>query len=175
MHHSANIVKVRLAVEADIPGLLPLMHALAEFEQYADVFAVTGDVLRERGFRRSPPDFHALVAESEGRLVGMAVFHIVAFTAEAVPALFVKELFVAPEARGQRIGEALMKAVAREAMARGCGRVRWQVANWNAGGQRFYQRLGAQADPIWVNYALSAEAVQALANRQDPSDVCILD
>lgn len=168
MNHSASIVKVHLAVEADIPGLLPLMHALAEFEQYDDIFAVTGDVLRERGFRHSPPDFHALVAESEGRIVGMAVFYIVAFTAEAVPALYVKELFVAPDARGQRIGEALMKAVAREAMTRRCGRVRWQVANWNEGGKRFYQRLGAQADPIWVNYSLSVEAVQALADRQDP-------
>lgn len=170
MNHSANVVNIRLAVETDIPALLPLMQALAEFEHYADTFAVTTAVLRERGFRRSPPDFHALVAESAGRLVGMAVFYIVPFTAEAVPVLFVKELFVAAETRGQRIGQALMQAVAREAVARGCGRVRWQVANWNEDGQRFYQRLGAQADPVWVNYALSAEAVRTLANQQDPPD-----
>lgn len=164
MNQSTDVVKVRLAVEADIPSLLPLMGSLAEFEQYADTFAVTEDVLRERGFRRSPPDFYALVAESECRVVGMAVFYIVPFTAEAVPALFVKELLVAPEARGQRVGETLMKAVAREAVVRGCGRVRWQVADWNEAGKRFYERLGAQADPIWVNYALSTEAVQALAD-----------
>ena len=76
----------------------------------------------------------------------MAVFYLVPFTAEAVPALFLKELFVAPEARGRCVGEALMRGVAREAVARGCGRVRWQVADWNEGGQRFYARLGAEAD-----------------------------
>lgn len=51
---------------------------------------LTEDVLRERGFRRSPPEFHALVAESTSGLVGMAVFYIIPFTAEAVPALFIK-------------------------------------------------------------------------------------
>jgi hypothetical protein len=54
---------VRKAVEADIPNLLPLMRARAEFEKYAEDFAVTEAVLRDQGFRHSPPDFHCLVAE----------------------------------------------------------------------------------------------------------------
>lgn len=155
-------VAIRPAVEADIPALLPLMRGLAEFEHYADSFAVTEDVLRERGFRHAPADFHALVADGADSLVGMLVFYIVPFTAEAVPTLFIKELFVAPPSRGRGIGEALMRAASREAIARGCGRVRWQVADWNEGGKRFYQRIGARADPVWVNYALSADAVRAL-------------
>lgn len=167
---SSDAVHVRLAFDADVPALLPLMRGLAEFERYADTFAVTEDVLRERGFRRSPPDFYALVAEGDGDaesgLLGMAVFHLVPFTAEAVPVLFLKELFVAPGARGRRVGEALMRAVAREAVGRGCGRVRWQVADWNEDGQRFYARLGAEPDPVWVNYALSVEAVRALAGSE---------
>jgi GNAT superfamily N-acetyltransferase len=155
---------IRLAVEADIPALLPLMRGLAEFEHYADSFAVTESVLRERGFRHSPPDFHALVADGVDGLAGMLVFYIVPFTAEAVPSLFIKELFVAAPSRGQGIGEALMRAASREAVARGCGRVRWQVADWNDGGKRFYERLGSRADPVWVNYALSADDVRALAD-----------
>lgn len=164
---------VRLAVEADIPDLLPLMRGLAAFEQYADVFAVTEDVLRARGFHRSPPDFAALVAEGENGLIGMAVFYIVPFTAEAAPALYIKELFVTPEARGRHVGEALMAGVAREAVARGCGRVRWQVADWNAAGKRFYERLGAQADPVWVNYSLSPEAVRALADGRSEQPIAV--
>jgi ribosomal protein S18 acetylase RimI-like enzyme len=162
-----DTIPIRLAVEADIPMLLSLMRGLAEFEQYADTFAVTEEVLRERGFRTAPPDFYALVADGQNGLLGMVVFYIVPFTAEAVPALYIKELFVTPEARGRRIGEALMRGAAREAVARGCGRVRWQVADWNREGKRFYERLGAHADPVWVNYALTPEAVAALAN-DDP-------
>jgi N-acetylglutamate synthase-like GNAT family acetyltransferase len=66
-------LKIRKATEADIPELLPLMRELAEFEKYADAFAITEEILREQGFRRSPPDFHCLVAEENGRLIGLLV------------------------------------------------------------------------------------------------------
>jgi hypothetical protein len=49
-------MNIRKATEADVPQLLPLMRELAEFEGYADAFAITEEVLREQGFRRSPPD-----------------------------------------------------------------------------------------------------------------------
>ncbi len=62
--------RIRKAVEADVCNLLPLMRELAEFEKYANDFAVTEEVLREQGFRRSPPDFYCLIAESGGELVG---------------------------------------------------------------------------------------------------------
>lgn len=65
---------IRLATEHDIPQLLPLMRALAQFEDYLDVFAVNEDILREQGFRKDPPDFHVLVAEADGTLVGMLVY-----------------------------------------------------------------------------------------------------
>jgi len=73
-------MEIRKAVEADIPNLFPLMRQLAEFEKYADDFAVTEHVLREQGFHRSPPDFHCLVAEEGSDLVGFLVYHFVAFT-----------------------------------------------------------------------------------------------
>ncbi len=44
-------MRVREAIEADIPDLLRLMRELARFEKYADAFAVTEEVLREQGFR----------------------------------------------------------------------------------------------------------------------------
>ncbi|GMA15334.1 GNAT family N-acetyltransferase (plasmid) [Deinococcus metallilatus] len=151
------------ATEQDIPQLLPLMRALAEFEDYLDVFAVNEDILREQGFRKNPPDFHALVADEDGTLVGMLVYYLVPFTATARPTLYVKELYVAEEARGQHIGEHLMRAAAREATTRGCGALRWTVANWNTSGQRFYERLGARANPVWTDYGLSGPALTALA------------
>ena len=70
---SMTTVKVRKAVESDIPSLLPLMRELAEFEKYAADFAVTEEVLRKQGFRHLPPDFHCLVAEQGGQLVGFCL------------------------------------------------------------------------------------------------------
>ena len=108
-------IKIRKATEADIPQLLPLMRELAEFEKYADAFAVTEKILRERGFRRSPPDFYCLVAEENAALVGIVVYYFVAFTYRAKPNLIVKELYVAESHRSKGVGNLLMKAVAQEA------------------------------------------------------------
>src|SRR5215472_6976709 len=108
-------LKIRKAVEADIPSLLPLMRELAEFEKYSNDFAITEAVLREQGFRRSPPDFHCLIAEEDSRLVGFLVYYFVPFTYRAKPNLIVKELYIAEQHRSRGVGKLLMQAVAKEA------------------------------------------------------------
>ena len=93
------------------------MRELAEFEKYDAAFAITEEMLREQGFRRSPPDFHCLVAEeNNGKLAGFLVYYFVPFTYRAKPNIVIKELYVAESHRSKRIGELLMKAVAREAV-----------------------------------------------------------
>jgi GNAT superfamily N-acetyltransferase len=156
-------IAIRKAVEADIPRLLPLMRELAQFEKYADAFAVTEEVLREQGFRRSPPDFHALVADENGELTGLLVYYFVPFTYRAKPNIIVKELYVAEEHRGQGIGKLLMKAVAKEAERAGCGMIKWWVAKWNQRGIDFYERLGANIDPDWHEFQMSEQAFRDLA------------
>ena len=154
---------VRKAVEADIPNLLPLMRELAEFEKYAEDFAVTEAVLREQGFRHSPPEFHCLVAEKGGELVGFLVYYFVPFTYRAKPNLIIKELYIAGQHRSRGVGKLLMQAVAKEAARSGCGMIKWWVARWNKRGIEFYKRLGAKIDRDWHEFQLSERAVRDLA------------
>jgi ribosomal protein S18 acetylase RimI-like enzyme len=164
-------IRIRRAVAADVPALLELMQRLAEFEHYDADFAVTAETLLAQGFDREPPDFHALVAEEPGgagALWGMLVYYIIPFTFHARPTLYSKELYVAESGRGRGIGEALMRAAASEALALGCATIKWQVADWNTKARAFYERLGATADHVWVDYALSETAIQTLANQRSP-------
>lgn len=156
-------LEIRKAVESDIPSLLPLMRELAEFEKYSSDFAITEEVLREQGFRRSPPDFHCLIAEEDSRLVGFLVYYFVPFTYRAKPNLIVKELYIADRHRSRGIGRQLMKAVAREAQQTGCGLIKWWVAKWNERGMEFYKRLGATIDSEWHEFQLSEKAFCDLA------------
>jgi ribosomal protein S18 acetylase RimI-like enzyme len=120
-----------------------------------------------------PPDFYALVAESprETReLVGMLVYYLIPFTFRARPTLYIKELFVAESGRGLGVGEALMRAAAGAAIEHDCATIKWQVAEWNADAQRFYERLGAMPAREWVEYALSESAMRALARRMPAGD-----
>jgi GNAT superfamily N-acetyltransferase len=156
-------MEIRKAVEADIPNLLPLMRQLAEFEKYADDFAVTEHVLREQGFHRSPPDFHCLVAEEGSDLVGLLVYQFVAFTYRAKPNLIIKELYIAGPHRSRGVGKLLMKAVAKEAAVSSCGMIKWWVAKWNERGIEFYKQLGAKIDSDWHEFQLSEKAFRDLA------------
>jgi GNAT superfamily N-acetyltransferase len=156
-------MSIRKAVETDISNLLPLMRELAEFENYGTDFAVTEDVLREQGFRRSPPDFHCLIAEEMGELVGFLVYYFVPFTYRAKPNLIIKELYIADGYRSRGVGKLLMKAVAKEAEQGGCGMIKWYVAKWNDRGIQFYERLGATIDPNWHEFQMSEKVFRDLA------------
>jgi GNAT superfamily N-acetyltransferase len=139
------------------------MRELARFEKYHDAFAITEEVLREQGFRRSPSDFYCLVAEENGELVGLLVYYFVPFTYRAKPNVIVKELYVADGHRSKGIGKLLMKAVAKEAEQSGCGVIKWYVAKWNQRGIDFYERLGARIDPDWHEFQMSEKAFRELA------------
>lgn len=155
--------RVELATAADIPNLLPLMERLADFEYYRDTFAITPVILYQRGFAQPPPDFYCLVAHhADAQLSGLLVYYFLPFTASARPTFFIKELFVDEAYRGHQVGEELMRAAAQAAVAHSCGAVHWTVAAWNEAARRFYERLGAQANPVWMDCSLSGDALVSL-------------
>lgn len=145
-------MEIRKAVEGDADALWELMRELAVFEKYIDVFAITPDIVRESGFRKNPPDFHSIVAEEAGKLCGMLVYYFLPYTAQARPAIYMKELFVAEGHRGRGVGERLMRALETEAKANGCTTMKWTVAPWNVPGIRFYERLGAKENADWLDF-----------------------
>lgn len=156
-------MEIRKAVEADIPKLLPLMRELAVFEKYDKAFVITEEVLREQGFRRSPPDFCCLLALEDNLIAGFLVYHFIPFTYRAKPNMIIKELYVAEGKRSQGAGELLMKAAAREAERAGCGVIKWWVAKWNERGVQFYERLGARIDHDWHEFQMTEEVFRKLA------------
>jgi len=149
------MIKIRAAIVSDCPALLELMRGLAEFEGYLDQFLVTVNDLEQRGFPESgKPEFHALVAEENKKLSGMLVYYFIPFTFDLRPTLFIKELFVAKEARGKHIGEALFTTAREQAERRKCGHIKWDVLYDNTDAMHFYARQGARHDARWLGYVL---------------------
>lgn len=147
-----NNIIIRKAAETDSDQLWSLMQRLAVFEKYIGSFAITPEIVRESGFKKSPPDFHCFVADAGGKLAGMLVYYFLPYTAQNRAAIYMKELFVDENFRGQKLGEQLMNALKEEAVAYNCKQIKWGVAPWNQGGLKFYQRLGATENPDWLNY-----------------------
>ena len=66
--------------------------------------------------------------------------------------LYLKELYVADDHRGQGIGTLLMQALFEAAAKHGCSRVEWTTDRDNTGAQEFYDRLGVPAHPSKIFY-----------------------
>jgi GNAT superfamily N-acetyltransferase len=151
-----NTVVVRRAGVADAPELLRLMRALAEFEGYADRFAVTEAALIERGLDASlaSPQFAAFVAPvAGGGLAGMAVVVERAFTFDLRPSLLLKELFVDPASRAAGMGSALMAVVLAHARTRNANQLVWDVLPDNETAKAFYRRWGGAPVQAWERWA----------------------
>jgi GNAT superfamily N-acetyltransferase len=70
---------------------------------------------------------------------------------------------VRPEARGTGAGKALLRALARIAVRRGCGRLEWAVLDWNRPAIGFYKRLGAKLRRQWILTRLTGAPLRRLA------------
>lgn len=85
---------------------------------------------------------HAFVAERRrGELLGLVhcLFH--RSTTRVEPVCYLQDLFTAPEARGQRIGRALIGRVDLAAREAGAKRVYWQTHTTNAAGRALYDQV----------------------------------
>ncbi|HEX5840858.1 MAG TPA: GNAT family N-acetyltransferase [Pseudomonas sp.] len=154
--------KVRAALPTDIPALLELMRDLARFEDYLDEFRVDEQQLLARAFGATP-QCEVFVAEWAGRIAGYAVVLEIPFTYDLRPTLLLKELYVAEQCRSAGLGSALLRQIARLALSRGAGRLKWDVLAGNIQAEAFYQRLGGAPEHKWTAYRMDAAALALLA------------
>jgi len=151
---------IRAAEPRDLPSVVGLVRALAEFEKLPGP--------DDAAARRLADDFGAgryslLVAERDGAVVGYALYFFTYSTFLARPSLYLEDLFVHPTARGRGVGERFMRELAKDAERRGCGRFEWTVLDWNVDAQKFYKRLGAEILPGWWTCRVTGEGLKALA------------
>jgi GNAT superfamily N-acetyltransferase len=104
----------------------------------------------------------ALLAEHVGQPVGFATLNPLLYGGSFQWLLFLKDLYVVSHARSLKVGEALMREIARVGIAGNYARVEWTTDATNAGAQRFYDRLGVPR-PDKVNYRLAGDDLKRLA------------
>lgn len=153
---------LRDAGPADVALLLRFIRALAEYEQLLDEAVADEAGLQASLFGR-PARAYALIAEHAGAPVGFAVWFYSFSTFSGRPSLYVEDVFVEPEQRGNGIGRAIFAHLAARAVREGCVRMEWSVLDWNEPAIRFYRGIGAQAMDEWTPQRLAGDALAALA------------
>jgi GNAT superfamily N-acetyltransferase len=153
---------IRPGTGRDVPAILRMIRGLAEYEHLAHEVKATAARLRRDGAGRRPY-FKTLICRRRRRIVGFALYFYTYSTFACRPSVYVEDLFVLPEARGKGAGRALLNALARVALLRGCGRMEWVVLRENEPAIQFYKRIGAELHEEWIVTRLSGAQVRNLA------------
>lgn len=159
----ASNPKIRFATENDIPLILQFIKELAEYEQLLNDVVATEEHLKETLFG-SKNYAEVILGYIDEQPVSFALFFHNYSTFLAKPGLYLEDLYVTPEVRGQGVGKIMLAYLAKLAVERGCGRFEWWVLDWNEPAIKFYNQLGARPMDEWTVQRVSGQALYDLAD-----------
>jgi GNAT superfamily N-acetyltransferase len=156
------IPSIRPATAADAPIIASLIRELAVYEKLEHLAKATPEDLVRHLFGDRPAA-EVLIAETDGQAVGFALFFSTFSTFRGQPGIYLEDLFVRLEHRGQGIGKALLASIAKVAVERRCGRLEWSVLDWNQPSIDFYRSQGAVPMDEWTVFRVDEAALTRLA------------
>lgn len=157
-------VSLRYATEADIPLIYELIRKIAEYEKLLHEVVADEDILRQSLFgTRSSAE--VIIADYNGQPAGFALFFQNFSTFLGRSGIYLEDVFVNQDLRGNGIGKILLTTLARIARERGCGRLEWSVLDWNEPAIQFYKSLGAVPMDGWTVYRVTGEVLDDLAGK----------
>ena len=145
-------IKIRKAVRNDCGRMMELIQELATYEKAPDEVTVSLTHFEESGFG-SNPVWWAFVAEAQGVVVGMALYYV-RYSTWKGQRMYLEDILVTEDMRGQKIGSLLFDALIVEAKEKGFNGINWQVLDWNEPAINFYKKYNANFDPEWVNCSI---------------------
>ncbi len=166
MNRRSGETRVVAATKKDIPLIRQFILELADYERAKPGEApVTEKDLAETLFGKKPAA-EVLIAYLGDTPAGFALFFHNYSTWLGKRGIYLEDLFVRPAARKHGVGFALLRALARIALDRDCGRLDWSVLTWNELAISFYKRIGARHMDDWTTFRLTGDALAQIAGVQ---------
>jgi GNAT superfamily N-acetyltransferase len=153
---------VRETKAGDIPAIALLIREFAEFEKLTQWCEVTEADLYEAIFGEGK-FVQSLVAMDGNRFVGYALFFPVFKSFRGERSIFLEDLYVTPDLRGNGLGLVMLREVVVYAKRQGFVRLDWQALKWNEAAINFYKNLGAETDDENFDFRLRGAAFQKLS------------
>jgi len=132
---------IRDAREEDMDQVFDLIKELALFVNEPDTVILTTEDLQRDGYGKHPL-FHCFVAESNTKIIGMALIYPRYSTWKGMT-VHLEDLIVKEEARGYGVGSKLFEEVIKYGKNLGVKRIEWAVLDWNEPAINFYEKNGA--------------------------------
>lgn len=154
--------EIRNANVSDVSIILGFIRELAEYEKLLDQVIATEESLKETLFGKKP-FAEVIIGEVNSQPVAFAIFFHNYSTFLGKPGLYLEDLYVKPELRGQGFGKIILSYLAKIAVERNCGRLEWWVLDWNEPALEFYRKIGARPMSEWTVQRLEGESLKNLA------------
>jgi GNAT superfamily N-acetyltransferase len=155
---------IRKAVAEDAELILRFITELAIYENAADQVVATAADLR-RSLLGPDANAHALICQDRDLPIGYAVYFYNYSTWLGRNGMYIEDVYIAPEYRNGGGGTFLLRHLAGLAVQQGCGRLEWNVLDWNEPAIAFYQKIGAQPQSEWITYRLAGDDLLAFAGQ----------
>lgn len=160
-----EMLTFRFAQREDVPLILQFIRDLASYEKMLDQVVADEATLELWLFDKHSAE--VLFAVADGREIGFALFFHNFSTFLGRAGLYLEDLYVLPEYRGQGYGTAILQKLAAIAVERGCGRLEWWCLDWNTPSIGFYRSLGAEPMDQWTVYRIAGDTLHQLAENAD--------
>ena len=142
-------VIIREANRNDAKAIHELIVELATFEKAPNEVKVTVEELAEDGFGPDPA-YKCIVAESDGNVVGFALYYM-RYSTWKGRCVYLEDFLIKKEMRSQGIGDLLFKKILAISENLNVRLITWQVLDWNESAIRFYDKYNAVYDGEWLN------------------------
>lgn len=142
-------VIIREANRNDAKAIHELIVELAVFENAPDEVKVTVEDLEEDGFGPDPA-FKCIVAESNGDVVGFALYYM-RYSTWKGRCVYLEDFLVKKEMRSQGIGDLIFKEILAISEKLNVRLITWQVLDWNESAIKFYDKYNSVFDSEWLN------------------------
>lgn len=152
---------IRLSKESDVKLILQFIKGLGEYEKLSHEVVATEEKLRNTLFMQKMAE--VIIGEYGSEPVGFALFFHNYSTFLGQAGIYLEDLFIIPEMRGNGFGKTMLKYLAKLAVERDCGRLEWACLDWNESSICFYKGLGAKALDDWTVYRVRGETLVEMA------------
>ena len=151
----------RYAQRKDVSLILRFIQELAEYEKMLNEVVCDEETLEEWIFDKEKAEvIFACLGDKE---IGFALFFHNFSTFLGRAGLYLEDLYVSPEYRGNGYGKAILKKLAAIAVERKYGRLEWWCLDWNKSSIDFYLSLSAEPMSDWTVYRIAGETLNKLA------------
>jgi GNAT superfamily N-acetyltransferase len=143
----SNLLSVRFVVPEDLNQWLVLWEGYNSFYGRSGLTALPPAITQTTWARFFDTDepVYCLVAESEGRLVGITHYILHRSTIAIEPTCYLQDLFTIESSRAKGVGKALITAVYAQAKIGGSARVYWHTHETNAVAMKLYDMVAERS------------------------------